>query len=217
MPSRPLVRSALRAIQAWDRARLRRLRRRHPGLEIDREASTNLASARFALREGARLRIEAGVVTERRRDGVRFHVWPGAEVVVGAGTWLCSDVAPVHVVAFSGARIVIGPEAFLNGCHVSAKSLVELGRRAWIGTGSRIYDADQHDLDDAQPERSAPVRVGDYAWIAADVTVMRGVEIGAHAVVGTRSLVTRSIPAHTLAFGLPAEPRAAVGDRSKVR
>jgi acetyltransferase-like isoleucine patch superfamily enzyme len=53
--------------------------------------------------------------------------------------------------------------------------------------------------------------------VASDVTVMRGVTIGAHAVVGARSLVTRDVPPHTLVYGTPAEPRGTVGDRTNAR
>ena len=49
------------------------------------------------------------------------------------------------------------------------------------------------------------------------MTVLRGVTIGAHAVVGSRSLVTNDVPPHGLAFGVPARVRGVVGDRSKVR
>jgi acetyltransferase-like isoleucine patch superfamily enzyme len=94
---------------------------------------------------------------------------------------------------------------------------VDVGRRAFIGLGTRIFDADQHDLDAERPERAEPVTLGDYSWIAADSTVLRGVSIGEHSVVGARSLVTRSIPPHTLALGIPARPHGAVGDRSKTR
>jgi len=216
-PPPPAVVVALRALQACDRLRLAWLRARLPGLEIERGASTNLAHARYALGRGARLRIAAGVMTERLRGRLRFELGPGASVEIGPGTWLRTDLAEVHVVAFAGARIEIGPEAFLNGCHVSAKRRVSLGRRAWIGPGSRIFDSDQHDLDAARPERCEPVQIGDHAWIAADVTVLRGVTIGAHAVVGTRSLVSDDVPAHALAFGTPARVRGVVGDRSKTR
>jgi maltose O-acetyltransferase len=58
--------------------------------------------------------------------------------------------------------------------------------------------------------------VGDHCWISSDVTVLRGTVIGSHCVIGTRSLVTRSIPDHTLAFGNPAKPHGEVGDRSEV-
>ena len=55
---------------------------------------------------------------------------------------------------------------------------------------------------------------GDRVWIAADATVLRGVSIGDHSIVGTRSLVTRDVAAHTLAYGSPATARGSVGDRS---
>jgi acetyltransferase-like isoleucine patch superfamily enzyme len=85
-----------------------------------------------------------------------------------------------------------------------------------VGPGSRIFDSDQHDLDDEHLEMTQPVVVGDFTWIASDVTVLRGVEIGSHSVIGSRSLVTRSIPEHTLAYGVPARPGGEVGDRSEV-
>jgi len=51
----------------------------------------------------------------------------------------------------------------------------------------------------------------------SDVTILRGVTIGEHSVIGTRSLVTRDIPAHTLAYGQPAKPQGTIGDRSATR
>ena len=191
--------------------------RRHPGLEIDPGAASALASAAFHLDPGARVRIGAGVVTERRREGVRITVRSGGELVIGEGTWLRSDLAPVIFHVYEGARVTIGPECFLNGCQISAKAGVSMGRESWLGPGSRVWDSDQHDLDADRPEQSQPVTIGDHVWVAADVTVLRGVEIGDQSVVGTRSLVTGSIPAHTLAFGSPARAHSAIGDRSSVR
>jgi acetyltransferase-like isoleucine patch superfamily enzyme len=212
-----IVRVVLEAIRAFDRTRLHIRMLRTPGLEIHPEASSNLAAARMVLAPGARLRIGPGVVTERRAGALHFDLGPSAHVDVGADTWLRTDVEPVYIAAFEGARIEIGPEGFLNGCHLSAKRAVLLGRRVYIGFGCRVFDADQHDLDMDRPEAAEPVSIGDHVWIAADSTVLRGVAIGAHSVIGTRSLVTRDIPAHTLAFGNPAEPRGVVGDRTGAR
>ena len=189
----------------------------YPGLDVHPDASSNLACASFRLAPGSRLRIGPGVVTERRRGALYFELAAGAEVEIGAGTWLRTVLGPVVVAAFEGARIEVGPECFLNGCHLSAKQSIRLGRRAMLGPGSRVFDADQHDLDAGRPERRAPVEIGDCAWIAADTTVLRGVRIGAHSVVGTRSLVTRDVPPHSLAYGAPAEVRGPVGDRSNSR
>jgi maltose O-acetyltransferase len=156
-------------------------------------------------------------VTERRAGGVRFVLEAGARVAIGERVWLRSELGAVRVFAFAGAEIELADEAFLNGCHVSAKRRLRVGRRAWIGPGSRVLDADQHDFDADRPERIAPVEIGDHAWIASDVTILRGVRVGSHSVVGARSVVTHDVPDHTLVLGAPARPHGSVGDRSRTR
>jgi acetyltransferase-like isoleucine patch superfamily enzyme len=207
----------LRAIQKLDRLRLRRLAARHPGLSVDPGASSNLAVARYSLAPGSTLRIAAGVVTEHLPGRLHFLLSPGAHVEIGEGTWLRTEMGDLYLVAFDDAHLAIGPEGFLNGCHISAKTRVVLGRRVWVGMGSRVFDADQHDLDDARPERCAPVSIGDCVWVGSDATVLRGVQIGEHSVVGARSLVTHDVPPHTLVHGQPARPQGPVGDRSRTR
>lgn len=206
----------MRRVAAGDRRRLARLSRQHEGLEVDPLASPALASGTFHLDPGARVRIAAGVVTERRHDGLRMAVREGGEIDLGENTWLRSDLAPVLLYAYQGARLEIGAESFLNGCMISAKVGVKLGRGVWVGPGTRVFDADQHALDAETPERREPIEIGDHAWLAADVTVLRGVTIGAHSVIGARSIVSSDIPPHSLAFGSPARVRGTVGDRSQV-
>ena len=208
---------SLKLIQAYDRLRLQWLSLRHAGLEIHSSASTNLASARYQLADGARLRIGAGVVTERLPGALHFSLDRNAEVVIGEGSWLRTELGSVHIIAFEGARIVLGPEGFLNGCHLSCKRELQIGRRARIGPGSRVFDSDQHDFDVDRSEITESVTIGDCVWVAADVTILRGVTIGEHSVIGTRSVVTHNIPPHTLAVGQPAQPRSPVGDRSETR
>ena len=109
--------------------------------------------------------------------------------------------------------MTIGDGSWLNGCHLSAKRSLEVGKGAMIGPGVRIFDADQHALDDATPETIEGVRIGDYVWITSDVTILRGVELGPHSIVATRSVVTRSLPPHCLAIGVPASQKGVVADR----
>ena len=207
----------LRLVQLWDRLRLARLRALHPGLEFAPGASTNLAAARYVLEPGARVVFGAGVHADRTPGGLVVIAGRGARIEIGAGTWLRGETEPTRIVAFAGAELVLGPDSFLNGCHLSAKRSVRLGRRAWVGLGSRVFDSDQHDYDSEHPELIEPVEIGDHAWVAADVTVLKGVRIGSHCIIGTRSLVTRDVPDHSLAFGSPATVRGTVGDRSKTR
>ena len=206
----------MRLIAAADRRRLARLCREHAGFEVHPAASSALGTGTFHLYDGARVSFGSGVVTERRFDGLRVSVREDAELDIGENVWLRSDLGPVLLYVYPGARLEIGADSFLNGCMVSAKAGVRLGRGVWLGPGTRVFDADQHDLDEVTPERREPVEIGDHAWVAADVAVMRGVSIGAHSVIGARSVVTGDIPPHSLAFGSPARVRGSVGDRSRV-
>jgi len=204
----------MRAIQAWDRRRLARLRRDHAGVRISPGASTNLAVACWELEPGARVVVEAGVVSERTPGALRIHVEEGGELVVGADTWLRTEVGPIQLVVHRGARIELGREVWLNACSLSAKGEIVLDQGASVGPGSRVYDSDQHDFDADHPEQTAAVRIGAYTWVTSSVTVLKGVTIGAHCVVGAHSLVNRDIPDHRLAFGVPARVRGEVGDRT---
>jgi carbonic anhydrase/acetyltransferase-like protein (isoleucine patch superfamily) len=206
----------MRVRAANGRARLAGLRWLHPGLSVDASASPAFGVARISLTPGAKLTIGANAATEYRPGLLNLVVYDGAEIELAPSSWLRTEIGPVNLVAFAGARIVVGPEVMLNACSVSAQREVVIERRATIGPGSRIYDF-THDLDSARPGFAAPVRVGECSWIAADVTVLRGAKIGAHCVIGTRSVVTRDVPAHSLAFGAPAVVRGVVGDRSRAR
>ena len=52
-------------------------------------------------------------------------------------------------------------------------------------------------------EYAKPVVIGANCWLAANVTVTGGVTIGEGCVIGAGSVVTRDIPPHSLAAGVP--------------
>lgn len=52
-------------------------------------------------------------------------------------------------------------------------------------------------------EYTGSITIGDNCWIAANVTVCGGVTIGEGCVIGAGSVVTRDIPANSLAAGSP--------------
>lgn len=59
-------------------------------------------------------------------------------------------------------------------------------------------------LKNWQPVDVAPVTIGDKVWIGFNVIVLKGVTIGEGAVIGAGSVVTRAVPAWTVAAGNPA-------------
>ncbi len=52
-------------------------------------------------------------------------------------------------------------------------------------------------------ERAGAVTIGDNCWLGGSVTVCPDVTIGEGCVIGAGSVVTRDIPAHSLAVGVP--------------
>jgi acetyltransferase-like isoleucine patch superfamily enzyme len=206
----------MRVRAANGRVRIAALSWLHPGLRVDANASPGFGVARITMTPSARLTIGAHAATEYRPGLLNLVVYDGAEIVLEPSCWLRTEVGAVNLAAFEGARIVIGSEVMLNACSVSARREVVFERRATMGPGSRVYDF-THDLDDARPGFAAPVSIGECTWIASDVTVLPGVTIGAHCVIGARSVVTRDVPPHTLAYGAPAEARGPVGDRTRAR
>lgn len=76
---------------------------------------------------------------------------------------------------------------------------VEIGARAQIGSHCSIYSINTIDGTKGRVVIGAGARVGSHS------TVLPGVTIGAGAKVGAGSVVTRDIPAHTLAVGAPAK------------
>ncbi|MCX6306810.1 MAG: acyltransferase [Bacteroidetes bacterium] len=55
-----------------------------------------------------------------------------------------------------------------------------------------------------QPVTKSPIHIEDEVWIGANSVVVAGVTIGKHSVIAAGSVVTKSIPAYSVAAGNPA-------------
>jgi putative colanic acid biosynthesis acetyltransferase WcaF len=81
---------------------------------------------------------------------------------------------------------------------------VILGVGATVSQYSFLCTASRDYTDTAMPLITAPITLGDKAWVTVDVFVGPGVTIGEGAVVTARSSVFSDIPAWTVAGGNPA-------------
>jgi acetyltransferase-like isoleucine patch superfamily enzyme len=141
-----------------------------------------------------------GNVLEALLDG-RLQV--GSDTLFEPGVWITAP-AP--------ARVRIGAGTFLNlGVMVAALELVEIGDHCMFANGCFVTDAD-HRFDDLQRPitwqgftSKGPTRVGDNVWCGANVVITSGVTVGERCVIGANAVVTRDLPAFSIAAGAPAK------------
>lgn len=84
------------------------------------------------------------------------------------------------------------------------------GSRVLIGSNVRIapnvkFHAAGHDPDDPLlMDNGGDIIVGDDVWIGAGALILQGVHIGRGAVIAAGSVVSRDVPEHCIAGGVPA-------------
>jgi maltose O-acetyltransferase len=106
-----------------------------------------------------------------------------------------------------GSNITLGDQVFFNfNCVVLDVAPVRIGSGVLIGPAVQIYAA-THPLSAAERrtglEYGQAVEIGDEVWIGGGAIICPGVRIGARAVIGAGSVVTRDVPAGVFAAGNP--------------
>lgn len=105
-----------------------------------------------------------------------------------------------------GKNIRVGKNVFINsGCRFQDQGGVRIGDGSLIGHNAVLATLD-HGIapDDRGTLYPAPIIIGKNVWLGANVTVLKGVNIGDNAVVAAGAVITRDVPANTVAAGVPA-------------
>lgn len=101
------------------------------------------------------------------------------------------------------ARIMIGNHVEMSGISIVSNSSVTIGNHVLIGANCQIGDRDGHsNRYKSSPE---PIIIEDGVWLGMNVTVLKGVTIGARSIIGANSVVTKDIPANCVAVGNPCK------------
>ncbi|GGZ93617.1 acyltransferase [Algibacter mikhailovii] len=108
-----------------------------------------------------------------------------------------------------GNSILIG-----KNCTINRGSLimgtVQIGNNCLIAplcviVGSNHNFNDVTTLINEQGISSKGIKIGDNVWLGAQVTVVDGVCIGDNTIIGAGSVVTKNIPANSIAVGNPCK------------
>ncbi|HVA99460.1 MAG TPA: acyltransferase [Bacteroidia bacterium] len=127
-------------------------------------------------------------------------------------------------------EVIIGDNVHLGGVTFISRTKIEIQNDVTMAWGITIYDHNSHSIyweerknDNVQcyqdylncngnnvvnknweNVQSKPICIKSKVWIGFNVIILKGVTIGEGAVIGAGSVVTKDIPAWTVAAGNPA-------------
>ncbi|HPA78767.1 MAG TPA: acyltransferase, partial [Kiritimatiellia bacterium] len=165
-----------------------------------------------------------GRIWIRMKERGAIRIGRSVTLISRFGANLVGLTSPVVLDCRRGGHIEIGDCSGCSGAVISSHSSVKIGRHVKIGGNVRIYDHDFHSLDfqvrreaeDQLQIQTRPVEIGDDVFIGANAIILKGVSIGARAVVGAGSVVSRNIGPDEIWAGNPARLiRASAGTQSK--
>jgi acetyltransferase-like isoleucine patch superfamily enzyme len=135
------------------------------------------------------------------------HVQPRSRMHIGPGTGMAPNVSLCF-----GELITVG-----QGCHIGERCYLWAGPskgRIIIGDFTSLAPEVFITTSDYQFKMGVPFReqpkiekdviIGRDVWLGARVIVTAGVTIGDGCIVGAGSVVTRDLPANSIAVGVPA-------------
>jgi maltose O-acetyltransferase len=105
-----------------------------------------------------------------------------------------------------GSNIELGERVFFNfNCIVLDVCRVRIGDFTLFGPAVQIYTP-LHPFGAEQRRREEfgkPIDIGPDVWVGGGAIILAGVSVGARAVIGAGSVVTRDVPAGVFAAGNP--------------
>src|SRR6266542_368199 len=158
-----------------------------PDLIAGRERARDLCQALNATRDAQH---------EERRRILRELFGRGGETVWMQPPFFCDY----------GTNIELGERVFFNfNCIVLDVCAVRIGDFSLFGPAVQIY-APMHPFNAElrrREEFGKPIDIGSGVWVGGGAIILPGVRIGARAVIGAGSVVTRDVPDDVFAAGNP--------------
>lgn len=138
-----------------------------------------------------------------RGNGNSIVIGENCRFVKGGSLWIEDD----------GCSIQIGESTSFISAHLAATengSSITIGRDCMFAYDIDVRTGDSHSIIDASTHKrinpAASISIGNHVWVAAHVTILKGVDIGDDCVIGTGSLVTKSFNAGNVIYaGNPAK------------
>lgn len=141
-------------------------------------------------------------------------------IKIGEGT----HVAGTLLVFNYGGKIKIGKNCYIgDGSRIWSGDNIRIGDNVLISHNVNVIDTNSHELNSIERSSryieafitgpwkdrgsivSAPITIGDYAWINFNAIILKGVTIGKGAIVAAGAVVTKDVPDYAIVAGNPAK------------
>lgn len=126
---------------------------------------------------------------------------------------------PLRTHIFNPNRLSVGDNVYLGYCGYYGQGDIFIGDNVLIGPFVSITATNHlrgrdgsfrsNDLEEK------PVRIKNNCWIGAHVSIVAGVTIGDGSVVAAGSVVTKDIPNHVIAAGVPTRIIRSIKDSNE--
>ena len=116
----------------------------------------------------------------------------------------------------SGITLTVGSNCHMgDNVHIVASESVTIGDNCLLASKIFISDTSHGNYQgdgqsspasdpNSRPLHSRPVAIGTNVWIGENVCVLPGVSIGDGAIINANAVVTKDVPAASIAAGVPA-------------
>src|SRR5579871_1442045 len=206
--------------------------RRHSGLyNIGRNIGQwvlghRVAASATIINDGAIVFGKGAIVSAR----CTISVPRGGKLLLGAGSWLATDVAIQVAGEISiGAETTVqrgsslhGDVSIGRGCIIAPNLFASSGRHyfsLWPEVPIRLQDRRVSTDPLLASSHSHPIVIEDDCWLGVNVVLLPGITIGRGSVVGANAVVTKCVEPYSVVAGNPArlirrrlqfEPKAAL-------
>ncbi|MBN2779205.1 MAG: acyltransferase [Bacteroidales bacterium] len=112
----------------------------------------------------------------------------------------------------NNCQITIGRNTGIVSAHLAVTEpnrKITIGEDCMFSTNIEFRTGDSHSIIDMETKKrinaSQDITVEDHVWIGANSIILKGAHIENNSIIGTNSLVTKRIPSHSIAAGIPAK------------
>lgn len=104
-----------------------------------------------------------------------------------------------------GRNIHLGKNVFINGaCHFQDQGGIYIGDNTLIGHACVLATLNHDLLEHRGDLHPKAIKIGANVWIGSNATILGGVSIGDGAIIAAGAVVSKDIPAMSVAAGVPA-------------